>query len=77
HPLSEVSKCNKSRLWNSRPASTSRIGNQIQTSNNAPLCISWQRPSSCSSDDHPKQHICSGCGGTEHGASSCPLAQEN
>ncbi|KAH9853429.1 hypothetical protein C2E23DRAFT_728308 [Lenzites betulinus] len=75
HPISEVSACNRPTLWNGRPAFSMRIGRRIQSNEGAPICISWQRPSGCSSGDHPERHICSGCGRADHGAFECTLAQ--
>ncbi|EIW54666.1 uncharacterized protein TRAVEDRAFT_131111, partial [Trametes versicolor FP-101664 SS1] len=77
HPSTEIYKCVKSKLWNGMPAFSARVGKRIQTRKGAPLCIAWQRPNGCASDEHPERHVCSGCGGTDHGASSCALAEKD
>ena len=69
-------KCDNSKLWDGAP-SAARKNEQgcLVTANGLALCFDWQVPKGCRSTSHLDWHICSGCGGDDHGAQTCPRAE--
>lgn len=68
--------CNTSTLWN-RQKGKARKNSQgrLVTADGLILCFDWQLPAGCQMSSHPEKHRCSGCGKSNHGAQSCPLAE--
>ena len=70
-------KCEETRLWNgSAAAAQKNKQGHFAAVNSQHLCFDWQLPRGCASTSHTDRHICSGCGSSDHGAQSCPLAEK-
>lgn len=70
-----ISTCAATVLWNSTTAGCKRNrAGQIVTLSDKRLCLDFQRSVGCTASGH--LHECSGCGGQDHGASLCILAQK-
>ena len=69
-------KCNNAKLWDGSPsAARKNEQGRLVTANGFALCFDWQVPKGCKSTSHLDRHICSGCGGSDHGAQACPRAE--
>ncbi|KAH9926231.1 uncharacterized protein B0H18DRAFT_831914, partial [Fomitopsis serialis] len=78
HGSDEIGKCRSSTRWDGQPANCRRNSSgQIVNPDGETICLDWQRPGRCSSSNPKHIHQCSGCGGRNHGAHSCNLAQKN
>lgn len=76
--LHNVRMCASTTTWEGGKVWSRRgdNGRLFSISSGAALCLDWQQPVGCSSNDHPQRHICSGCGKTDHGAQNCPRTQK-
>ena len=69
-------KCDNTRLWDGSPCAARRNEQgRLVAESGLPLCFDWQVPKGCKSTGHLERHVCSGCGGTDHGAQGCPRAE--
>jgi hypothetical protein len=73
-----VIECDSTTTWDGQHQSIAKCvhGELLLRQDNQPLCADWQHKRSCSSRQHDKRHIFSGCGQASHGAQTCPRAQK-
>lgn len=73
-----VRDCKATSTWDgNHPATSKRLNGELYLrSDDARLCVDWQRISSCASTKHDSCHRCSGCASPGHGAQNCPRAQK-
>jgi len=74
HP---IHKCTSEFLWDKRTKTRCRRNGEGHLVNpeGLELCYDWQRPKGCSNTARSHVHECSGCGGKDHGAQSCPQSE--
>ncbi|KAI0080623.1 hypothetical protein K474DRAFT_1556321, partial [Panus rudis PR-1116 ss-1] len=71
-----MNACSAEFLWNGDRARARRNSqNRIVAPSNREICIDWQRARGCKSHNAGHLHECSGCGGSDHGAQNCALAE--
>jgi hypothetical protein len=80
-----MASCCRPTLWNGAPAFVERIPSkpgqsvlQVRLGKmaGALVCFKFNMARKhCGYEKHPEQHMCSGCGATDHGAASCSQAQ--
>ena len=69
-------KCDNTKLWDGSPCASRRNEQgRLVAANGLSLCFDWQVPKGCKSSGHLERHLCSGCGGADHGAQGCPRAE--
>ncbi|KAJ7161226.1 hypothetical protein C8R46DRAFT_904749 [Mycena filopes] len=69
-----VAGCRSTTTWDGRPTRCHRNAKgKIANPQGIELCLDFQLPRGCNGNRgrHNHVHECSGCGATDHGASSC------
>ena len=72
----QIASCQSAETWDKKKVRCSRNERgRIINNKGIMLCSDWQRPNRCENVSSGHVHECSGCGASQHGADSCPLAE--
>ena len=73
----DIANCSATALWDgSELYCTWNEDRRLVDPKRNVLCSDWQRRNGCTSTQHNRRHLCSGCGANNHGAQNCPRAEK-